>query len=893
MKVNPNQFENATQPRRTIEAVGLNNQIDSTDEMQLLLQDLSSHQIERVMPKMQFSTKEQLESMAGAVPGVIFQLDKASTGSWKFLYLSRSIEDLYEVTADEIFHDFNSLTHWVLEKDLTAYQEAVECLTKKPDNWSHEYRIKTPGGKIKWVKGQAHSSRQDNGSMLWNGILTDITDAKLADEELTLTICRKDQFLALLAHELRNPLGPIRNAVQLLKMQNFTDPTLEQSCTVIDCQVNHMTQLLDDLVSVALITKGKTSVSEVDSAVYASHTSKYRILIVDDYVNAAESLSMLLQMEGHKIKTANCGIKAIELAHTFHPQVVLLDIGLPDLNGYEVAKRLRALPETQNALLIALTGYGGPEIPELTQAAGFNHYLLKPLNFNQLTVFLGTAQEQRSGETSSSPVMMENIPGGIKKQSIINTELYLKILCLFCSNHADDVALIRAAYQAGEIATAVQLGHKLNDSAGSMAFTGFSTLAKDLEQALTQRNDIVLEALLETIESILIRLISETNEAMLPAKDVATLQQLKIELFGLLENNDFINDDILTQFKSLLSSDQQADFNKLSQHIFDTEYPKALSILDGLTGISAKKVEAGVADHRPVILVVDDERNNQKLLVTLLAQDYHVKVAGNGPRALDISQNSPYPDLVLLDINMPGMDGYEVCQRMQDNPLTRNIPVIFVTGATDQKSEIHGLQLGAVDFITKPITPAITLLRVRNLMLLKQHEKKLKYLAHYDALTNIPNRVLLTDRMKQAVAQAKREQKKLAVCYLDIDGFKLINDTLGHQAGDQVLIEISLRIGKVLREGDTVARLGGDEFVVLLPNLNNIEECSHTLTRLHENIALPIVIQEQSCWVTASIGVSIFPDNNDNMDVLLRLADQAMYVAKQSGKNCYYLYDQP
>jgi diguanylate cyclase (GGDEF)-like protein len=147
--------------------------------------------------------------------------------------------------------------------------------------------------------------------------------------------------------------------------------------------------------------------------------------------------------------------------------------------------------------------------------------------------------------------------------------------------------------------------------------------------------------------------------------------------------------------------------------------------------------------------------------------------------------------------------------------------------------------------------------------------------------------------MKQAVAQAKREQKKLAICYLDIDGFKLINDTLGHQAGDQVLIEISLRIGKVLREGDTVARLGGDEFVVLLPNLNNIEECSHTLTRLHENIALPIVIQEQSCWVTASTGVSIFPDNNDSMDVLLRLADQAMYVAKQSGKNCYYLYDQP
>jgi diguanylate cyclase (GGDEF)-like protein/PAS domain S-box-containing protein len=888
MKINPNQFENATQPRRTIEAMCLKNQIESTDDMQLLLQELSSNQIEQAMSKMQFSTKEQLDSMTAAVPGVIYQLDKTSTGSWKFRYLSKSIEDLYEVTADEIFQDFNLLTHWILEDDLAAYQEAVECLTKKTDNWNHEYRIKTPGGKIKWVKGQAHPGRQDDGSVLWNGILTDITDIKLAEEELILTIRRKDQFLAMLAHELRNPLGPIRNAVQLLKMQNFADPTLEESCNIIDRQVNHMTQLLDDLVSVALIIK-----DEVEPVVVASQAPKYRILIVDDYVNAAESLSMLLQMEGHEIETANCGIKAIELARIFHPQVVLLDIGLPDLNGYEVARRLRAFPETQNALLIALTGYGGPEIPELTQAAGFNHYLLKPLNFNQLTVFLGTAQEQRSGETSLSPVMMENIPGGIKKQSIINTDLYLKILSLFCSNHVDDVGLIRSAYKAGDIATAVQLGHKLNDSASSMAFTGFSTLVIDLEQALTQRNDIVLEALLETTDSILTRLISETKEVIFPAKEVAPLQQLKIELSGLLENNDFINDDLLRQIKSQLSSDQQADFNTLSQHIFDTDYPKASSILDTLTDVAFEKVRAVALDNRPVILVVDDERSNQKLLVTLLAQDYHVKVAGNGPRALDISHSSPYPDLVLLDINMPGMDGYEVCQRMQDNPLTRNIPVIFVTGASDLKSEIHGLQLGAVDFITKPITPAITLLRVRNLMLLKQHEKKLKYLAHYDALTNIPNRVLLNDRMKQAVAQAKREQKKLAVCYLDIDGFKLINDTLGHQAGDQVLIEISLRIGKILREGDTVARLGGDEFAVLLPNLNNIEECTHTLKRLHENIALPIVIQGQSCWVTASIGISIFPDNNDNMDVLLPLADQAMYVAKQSGKNGYHFYDQP
>ncbi|MFI3157624.1 MAG: diguanylate cyclase [Methylococcaceae bacterium] len=426
-----------------------------------------------------------------------------------------------------------------------------------------------------------------------------------------------------------------------------------------------------------------------------------------------------------------------------------------------------------------------------------------------------------------------------------------------------------------------------------------------------------------------------------------------------------------------------------------------------------KETEISDIDQRPVILIVDDTRSNQEVLTSLLSQDYQVKVAGNGVRALDIAQRSLRLDLILLDVYMPEMDGYEVCRRLQENPLTRDIPVIFVTSASNKESETHGLQLGAVDYITKPINPGIALLRVRNQILLrqfvnklrlsaivfentmecititdaksniidvnpafsrmtgytreevlgknprflksghhdqefyaemwrklnttgcwngelwnrtksgecypelrsisaitdtqgtvthyigissdisrlKQHEKQLEHIAHYDALTGIPNRVLLADRMKQAIAQAKRERKLLGVCYLDLDGFKPVNDTLGHQAGDHVLIEIARCIGNILREGDTVARLGGDEFVVLLPNLNDVKECIATVKRLHENIALPICIQKQSFSLTASVGISIFPNDDNSPDVLLRLADQAMYIAKQSGKNRYHLYN--
>jgi diguanylate cyclase (GGDEF)-like protein/PAS domain S-box-containing protein len=174
---------------------------------------------------------------------------------------------------------------------------------------------------------------------------------------------------------------------------------------------------------------------------------------------------------------------------------------------------------------------------------------------------------------------------------------------------------------------------------------------------------------------------------------------------------------------------------------------------------------------------------------------------------------------------------------------------------------------------------------------LKKHEAELKRIAHYDALTSIPNRALLADRMKHSIAQTSREQNMMAVCYLDLDGFKPINDTMGHDAGDQILIEVAKRLGDTIRGGDTVARLGGDEFVILLLGLEKGEECVTTLERLLAAISQPITVKKKLHTISASIGVSIYPLDNEDPDTLLRHADQAMYVAKQSGKNRFYIYD--
>jgi|GEM_PF-438202 len=173
---------------------------------------------------------------------------------------------------------------------------------------------------------------------------------------------------------------------------------------------------------------------------------------------------------------------------------------------------------------------------------------------------------------------------------------------------------------------------------------------------------------------------------------------------------------------------------------------------------------------------------------------------------------------------------------------------------------------------------------------LKEYEAELSRIAHYDALTGIPNRVLLADRMKQAIAKSVREQSVIAICYLDLDGFKAINDTFGHEIGDQVLIEVAKRISLNLRGSDTVARLGGDEFVVLL-ELENKENCLTAVQRLLAAITPAIVIDNNPLTISASIGVSLYPFDDIDIDKLLRHADQAMYIAKQSGKNCCYIYD--
>lgn len=175
---------------------------------------------------------------------------------------------------------------------------------------------------------------------------------------------------------------------------------------------------------------------------------------------------------------------------------------------------------------------------------------------------------------------------------------------------------------------------------------------------------------------------------------------------------------------------------------------------------------------------------------------------------------------------------------------------------------------------------------------LKQQQYRLERMAHFDPLTKLPNRVLLADRMEQTMAHVRRHGHLLAICYLDLDGFKPVNDQYGHEAGDQLLVNLAHRLFGHMRENDTVARIGGDEFVLLLSDLKSVEECAQTLVRMLTLIGAPYTVKGgHMVSITASIGVTLYPNDSSDADTLLRHADWAMYQAKQAGRNRYYLFD--
>jgi diguanylate cyclase (GGDEF)-like protein len=294
-----------------------------------------------------------------------------------------------------------------------------------------------------------------------------------------------------------------------------------------------------------------------------------------------------------------------------------------------------------------------------------------------------------------------------------------------------------------------------------------------------------------------------------------------------------------------------------------------------------------LSNSRPKILVVDDQPLNIRLMHELLRNEFEVFMAADGLQAITKAQNL-HPDLILLDVVMPGMDGYEVCQRLKSDPITADIPIIFITAHFDEPEEVRGFELGAVDFIHKPINPIITKARIHNQITLKHQKEVLRSLALLDGLTGIANRRKFNEELQMDWLQCARSQQPLSLLMIDVDFFKLYNDRFGHQLGDSCLQLVAQTIRRSLhRPYDLAARYGGEEFACVLPQTNS-SGASFIAEKVLSNI-FDLEIEHPDSGsnkiVTVSIGAAtIIPPTNTEPTLLIEAADQQLYVSKQNGR---------
>ena len=281
---------------------------------------------------------------------------------------------------------------------------------------------------------------------------------------------------------------------------------------------------------------------------------------------------------------------------------------------------------------------------------------------------------------------------------------------------------------------------------------------------------------------------------------------------------------------------------------------------------------------------------------TALSEDYDVLISHNGKEALSICNSNDPPDLVLLDIIMPEIDGYEICRRLNRGVKTKDIPVIFLTSLTASRDIEFGLTLGAIDYITKPFSVPIIKAKIKNHLAVKYYQDTLKINTDVDPLTQIANRRRFDDTMTLEIKKAKRTGTILSVLLLDIDHFKFYNDTYGHLEGDSCLKKVAAALSTSLkRPKDLAARWGGEEFACLLPNTNakGAQNVAEVLREAIQNLSIPHKSSPVNEVVTVSVGVvASNPMDDNSFDNLLKRADEALYQAKESGRNRIALWQE-
>jgi diguanylate cyclase (GGDEF)-like protein len=526
---------------------------------------------------------------------------------------------------------------------------------------------------------------------------------------------------------------------------------------------------------------------------------------------------------------------------------------MPEMDGYEATRQIREWESDEDRLpIIAMTANVQKGDAERCIAVGMDDYLAKPLSVSALKdklnlwllddygVLLESIDDTNAVDQQAEPDL-EHVAStciddlvlqDLREQ--IGDDIFLQMLEAFLQDISDYLRSLQEAVEGQNSKEIADLAHTIKGAVSNFGATNLVSLCQQLEQ---MGRDAILDGTAELLLDI----------------------QTEVSIV-----KDSLNDNYLSEKEAPTSATEKIEHHEL--HPVD------------------------VSQHQPIILVVEDDRGARYGLCEVLrAEGYRVEEAVNGEEAI-ISFEQQRPDLVLMDAIMPKMDGFTACAMIQSSAGARKVPVLIITALNDEDSIARAFASGAVDYISKPVNFSVLRKRIARLLQASHAEHHVHQLAYNDTLTGLPNRVKFNEILGDLVHAPRRGNNKLALLFLDLDRFKMVNDTLGHEAGDLLLKYFSERIQGCLRKGDIVARFGGDEFTIVLSDVKSYDVVRGVAEKIQQTLSRPFVFMSKEMFVSTSIGIAICPDHGKDIGTLLKNADMAMYRAKELGSK-YEFYE--
>ena len=559
------------------------------------------------------------------------------------------------------------------------------------------------------------------------------------------------------------------------------------------------------------------------------------LIVEDDRINQQVIETMLIRLNCQHQVTSN-GKAAVEKVVYGDFDLVLMDCNIPVLNGYAATRQIRGFEEQDAGKLPIIGMATNDNEGDLCLTAGMTDFVKKPLSLVELRDLLSKWTFFPAARSAISATDQDSKKYKIIQRNSANNMSY------------NPKALDRLVNTLGSTIT-----HVIKDFCLDMEI-----YIRSIRSAIRQSNESEICYLAHTLKG------AARNFGAEQMVRLSTQLEEKVRRGELQDTQKILL--LIESAADILSSDLSKRHESLKQHY--------TSVDD--------------FESKDMVLVVDDDRTSRVVLAEALRNSgCEVHDAVDAAQALEVC-NRYMPDLIIIDAIMPGINGFDLCQTIRKMPHGEDIPILIITASDTEDAVSKAFSVDATDFINKPVNTSVIQKRVNHLIASNKAERNMKRLAYHDSLTGLPNRTNLMQHLQLSIDQSNIEKSMFAVLFLDLDHFKVVNDTMGHDVGDLLLKAVSDRLSNFLREKDFIARLGGDEFTIVLQDVKNIAVIEDIAEQICKSFRKSFVFLKRKILVTTSIGVSVFPADGTEISDLLKHADTAMFKAKKQRDRFYF-----